>query len=226
MNWDRIVVGFLDELEKVAAFNTSGLSPETVMEKSQPPPTMETVGFNKARDILGRASQMKTAASKEIQRALPNQPGVGKLIHQGDDSAPEQAKSVAGYGLAGLGTGAAVHKAYSTLPHAYDAIHKPGVSDGAKYLAGKSQNAIGRNLMLGGAAAGVAYGGYRAVKKHMAQPAQVKQGTITKLSTLTSPSMALKASKQVGKIKVAPSRTGPNITTQIRGQLVGRKGVT
>ena len=223
MSWDRIVVGFIDELEKVAAFNTSGLSPETVMEKSQPPPPMETAGFNKARDILGRASQTKTAASKEIQRALPNQPGVGKLIHQGDESASEQAKGVAGYGIAGLGTGAAIHKGYSSLAPVHSAMNHPDVmKDPVKrFAASAKNNAVGRNLMLGGAAAGAAYGGYRAVKKHMD-----KKSTITKTATLSSPGMSLKASQQVGKKKVAPSHTGPSTTTQIRGQLVGRKGVT
>ena len=224
MNWEAIRLGLVDELTKISEFNLKGLSPERVMESSQPPPPMETVGFDKARNILGRASQVKTAArrqSERVQSALPTQPGIGKLVHQGDTSAPEQAKSIAGYGLAGLGTGGALHKAYSSMPGAYSAMNNPAISATKRFAAGAANTAIGRNLMLGGAAAGGLYGGYRALKKRQMS----KQGTMTKLSTLTSPGMALKASKQVGKIKVAPSAKGPSTTTQIRGQLIGKKGI-
>ena len=222
MNWDGTRTGFFNELAKIAEFSLRGLSPETVMEKSQPPPPMETPGFDKARNILARASQTKTAASRHVQRVLPLQPGIGKLTHQGDESSPEQAKSVAGYGLAGLGTGGALHKAYSSMPKVYESMNRP-MSDAAKFTAGARNNAIGNKLMLGGAAVGAGYGAYRAHKK--SQRAQMdKKGTMTKLSTLLSPAIALKASKQVGKLKVTPSAHGSNITTQIRGQLIGRKG--
>jgi hypothetical protein len=225
MNWDGIRLGFEDELAKIAAFNMKGLSPETVMEKSQPPPPMETPGFDKARDILSRASIAKTAAarknSERVQRALPMQPGIGKLVHQGDSSAPEQAKSVAGYGLAGLGAGGAIHKAYSSLEHVHSGMHHPDLSAAQKFTAGARNNTVGRNLMLGGAAAGSLYGGYRALKKRQ----MAKQGTIVKTATISSPGLSLKASQQVGKVKVSPSSKGPATNTQIRGQLIGKKGI-
>lgn len=228
MNWDGIKSGFVDELAKIAAFSMKGLSPETVLEKSQPPPPMETPGFDKARNILSIASQTKTAAAKrkqevrQAQNALPQQPGIGKLMTAGDASAPEQAKSVAGYGLAGLGTGGAIHKAYSSIGGVHDAMRNPVHSAASRFAAEAKNNAIGRNLMLGGAAAGAAYGGYRALKKRQ----MAKQGTIIKTATLSSPAMQLKSSKQVGKDnKVTPSSSGPSITTQIRGHLIGKKGV-
>ena len=40
-----------------------------------------------------------------------------------------------------------------------------------------------------------------------------------------SPAMALKASKQVGKVKVTPSATGRSTTSQISGRLIGKKGI-
>ena len=227
MNWDGIKAGFVDELTKISAFSMKGLSPETVLEKSQPPPPMETPGFDKARNILSMVSQTKTAAARrkqevrQAQSALPQQPGIGKLMTAGDASAPEQAKSVAGYGLAGLGTGGALHKAYSSMGGVHDAMRNPVHSAASRFAAEAKNNAIGRNLMLGGAAAGAAYGGYRALKKRQ----MAKQGTIIKTATLASPAMQLKASKQVGKAKVTPSSAGPSTTTQIRGQLIGKKGV-
>lgn len=230
MKWDSTRLGLLDELAKIAAFNTNGLSPETVMSKSQPPPPMETPGFDKARDILGRASQTKTAAKKRPPQDVQNrravafqQPGIGKMMTAGDSSAPEQAKSVAGYGLAGLGTGSAVHKAYTAAaPGVHDAMRNPLHDAGSRFAAEAKNNRLGRNLMLGGTALGAGYGAYRAHKKAR----MAKQGTMTKLSTLTTPALQLKASKQVGKAKVTPSSAGPNTTTQIRGQLIGKKGIT
>lgn len=200
------------------------------MEKSQPPPPMETPGFDKARDILSRVAQTKTAAAKRqserVQRALPMQPGIGKLTHQGDNSAPEQAKSVAGYGIAGLGTGKALHSAYSSMPKVFEGMNRlPGEANAVAQRASRiHNNAVGRNLMMGGAAAGALYGGYRAVKKSR-DAKMAKQGTIVKLSSITTPALQLKASKQVGKAKVTPSAHGPSTTTQIRGQLIGRKGI-
>ena len=165
MNWDVIRQSFADELVKISGFSLHGISPETVMEKSQPPPPMETPGFDKAREILSRASQVKTAARKrptqdvQNQRAVAfQQPGVGRLMTAGDASAPEQAKSVAGYGLAGLGAGGAVHKAYSSLGGVHDAMRNPVHSATHRFAAEARNNAIGRNLMLGGAAAGALYG--------------------------------------------------------------------
>lgn len=220
MKLDGMLLGFLDELEKVSAFNTVGLSPETVLEKSQPPPPMETVGFQKAMSILERAAQIKTASSRHVQRALPAQPGIGKLTHQGDNSQPEQVKSVAGYGLAGLGGGAAIHKAYSSAPSVHAAMSHPDLSAAQRFASSAHVNNIGHKMMLGGAAAGAGYGVYRAIKKNR----MAKKSAITKTATLATPALALKASKQVGKAKVTPSAAGPSINSQIRGQLIGKKG--
>jgi len=222
MNWAPLLDGMSDELGKIAEFNLRGVSPQTVIEKGQPAPPMETPGFDKARDILTRASMAKTAASRHVRRALPLQPGVGKLTHQGDDSANEKAKSVAGYGLAGLGTGGALHKAYSMVtPGVYEGMHHPDLSAMQKYTAGMKNNRIGAGLAVGGTALGAGYGLYRQHQKAQAS----KKAEMVKTSTLSSPGMALKASQQIGKKKISPSISGPSTTTQIRGQLIGKKGI-
>ena len=153
MNWKAFKLGLLDELEKISAISTRGLSTETIMGAEEPQP-METTGFQVAKSILDRAQMLKTAASKQIQRALPRQPGLGKLIHQGDDSASEKAKSVGGYGLAGLGTGKAIHSLYSSQDKVHAGMRHPDLSHSAKYVAERANNTVGRRLMVGGAVAG------------------------------------------------------------------------
>ena len=196
MNWDGIRLGLSDELLKIAAFNTKGLSAETVLEKSQPPPPMETLGFDKARDILNRAQPTKMAAVDVKFRQA------GSLTTPKDNSSAESAKSVGGYALAGGGAGRMLA----------DFAHGP-VSNNAAKLRKVVHNGTGAGLALG-----AAYGVHRAIQRN-------KKATITKTATITSPAMSLKASMQVGKPKIAPSSGGPSTTSQIRGQLIGRKGI-
>jgi hypothetical protein len=65
MFWEGIRNGFFDELEKISEINLSGLSPETILKNSQPPPPMETPGYSKARDILQRAEIIKTSQAED-----------------------------------------------------------------------------------------------------------------------------------------------------------------
>lgn len=192
-----MLLGFLDELEKVSAFNTVGLSPETVLEKSQPPPPMETPGFEKARNILDRAAQMKTAAVDVKFRQG------GALTKPKDDSSAESAKSVGGYALAGGGAGKMLA----------DFTHGATIGNPQKF-----RKVVHKGTGIG-IAAGAAYGVHRAIQRKKA-----KQATIVKTATISTPALALKSAKQVGKIKTAPSVAGPSINTQIRGQLIGKKG--
>lgn len=197
MKLDGMLLGFLDELEKVSAFNTVGLSPETVLEKSQPPPPMETAGFEKARNILERAAQAKTAAVDVKFRQG------GALTTPKDNSSAESAKSVGGYALAGGGAGKMLA----------DFSHGPAIRNVEKF-----RKAVHTGTGVG-LAAGAAYGIHRAIKRNKA-----KKATIEKTATITTPALALKAAKQVGKPRVTPSVSGPSINTQIRGQLIGKKG--
>jgi hypothetical protein len=214
MLWEHIRAGLFDELAKIAAVDLRGLSPETLMAQ-QPPQPMMTVGYDKAKNILDRAEMMKTAASRQVQRAFPNQPGIGKLVHQGDDSTSEKAKGVLGYGAAGAGTAGLIHKGITMIPGVHESMRHHNLSQKAKYLAEHRVNNIGAGLMLGGTAAGLGYGAYRAHKK----------AKMTKTSNLSTPGLQLKASSQVGKPSIAPSASGPSTTTQIGGSLIGRKFV-
>lgn len=227
MNWDYVRAGLFDELEKISAIDTRGLSPETMMAQQAPQP-MQTVGYDKARTILDRAQMNKTAAVRKsrdervAQRAFPTNPGMGKMMHQGDNSATEQAKGIAGYGLAGVGTAGVGHKYYSTRPSVHAAMRNPDVGTAATRFAAEHRvNNLGNKMMLGGAALGVGYGAYRAHKKAQ----QAKQAQMTKLSNLSSPGMQLKGTQQVAKPQMSPSSAGPSINSQIGGSLIGRKGV-
>ena len=219
MDWVHVQLGLFDELAKIAAVDLRGLSPETLMAQ-QPPEPMMTVGYDKAKAILDRAQMMKTAASRQIQRALPQRPGLGKLVHQGDDSSNERAKSVAGYGLAGASTGGLLHKVYSSQDKIHAGMRAPGIHPDAKYLAERANNTLGRHLMVGGAALGAGYGLYRAHQKAKARD------QMQKISNIGSPAQALKASSQVGKHGTTPSTSGPSIHSQINGSLIGRKFTT
>ncbi len=61
MNLDIVKQGFLDELQKIGAIDTSGLSPETILNQKAPAP-METLGVKKALDVINRAESMKHAS--------------------------------------------------------------------------------------------------------------------------------------------------------------------
>lgn len=218
MNWPVIASGLFDELLKISEINLSGLSPENVIKGSTPPPPMETVGFSKARDILGRAEMSKTSATKQVKRMLPTNPAIGKLTHQGDDSTAEKVKSVGGYGLAGFGVGGAAHKAYSAMPSTYAGMYDPAVVPDAakKFVAGARNNRIGAGLLAVGTTAGIGYGLHR---QHV-KSKQNKQAEMTKISF--SPGMELKGSKQTAK-PLNKVKSGPGLKAQTSG-LIGRKG--
>lgn len=53
--------GFFDELSKISSISLSGLSAQTVMSQ-KPPPPMETLGSQKAMEILDIYQAKKTAS--------------------------------------------------------------------------------------------------------------------------------------------------------------------
>lgn len=219
MNWELVRNGLFDELEKIGAIDTRGVSAEVALAQQAPAP-MQTVGYDKARTILDRAQMNKTAAKKSrderlVSRALPTNVAASKLMHQGDNSTSEKAKSVAGYGLAGVGTAKALHGVGSTLPRVHNAMRNPAIDGATRFAVEHRVNNIGNRMMLGGAALGTAYGAYRAHKKSQ----------MAKMATLVSPGMQLKGAQQTAKPSVSPSSSGPSINTQIGGSLIGRKGI-
>lgn len=218
MNWSATRQGFLDELEKIAEFNLSGLSPENVMKGSTPPPPMETVGFTKARDILGKAQMAKTSSTRHVKRMLPTQPGIGKLTHQGDESKAEKAKSVGGYGAAGAGLGKLTSEVVLKSPMARrwaEASSKNlSKADLAKRV-GKMSD-LGWGGMVTGGLGGLAYGAHRLHTKAK----QRKEAEMTKVSM--TPGTALKSSSQVAR-PMKNIKSGLSLKTQTSGR-IGNKG--
>jgi len=217
LDWVTIRQGFVDELEKISEFNLSGLSPENVMKGSTPPPPMETVGFQKARDILGKAQMSKTSGSKQVQRAHPTRPGMQKLVHQGDDSKSEQAKSVAGYSLAGLGTGKALTSDLTMASPWARRWHEAG-GDAAlsKLRSTKIHDAKWAGTAVG-TLGGLAYGLHRQRVK-----AKQRAAEAGKTKTSMTPATALKSSKQVAS-PIKAIKQGPSLKTQTPGR-IGIKG--
>ena len=210
MNWDAARAGFEDELFKIADVNLRGLSAETVMKASQPPPAMETPGFQKARDILGRASMMKTSASRHVtgSGSALGLPQIQRMkdADQKDPSLAGRATSLAGHTGAGAGVGRMVGFM----------AHGPHLTEANKKSLHSKQwygTAIGAGV---GAAS---YLGRKAYQGHQAK----KKAELTKLST--SPAQSLKATQQVGGMRTTTGSSGPGPTSQIRGRLIGKKFV-
>lgn len=217
MDWSVIRHSFIDELEKIAEFNLSGLSPENVMKGSTPPPPMETVGFSKARDILGRAQMTKESGTKQVKRMLPTNPAIGKLTHQGDDSSSEKAKSVAGYGLAGLGASKAIHGLGASMPSVYHATEHPSLDPHVRFANKARLNAVGHGMMLGGTALGLGYGIHR-------QRVKAKQRAAEMSKTSMTPGTSLKASQQMAK-PINKVKAGPSLKTQTPGRIGSKGGI-
>lgn len=217
MLWEHVRAGLFDELEKISAVDLRGLAPETLMAQ-QPPQPMMTEGYNKAKAILDRAQMNKTAAasraSRKVQQAFPNQPGIGKMVNQGDNSTNEKIKSVAGYGLAGLGTGKVLSELGTGSPWAQRWKTTATSPQALAQRAGRL-GSMGWGATVAGGATGLWYGLYRQHQKARAQMA--------KTSNIATPGMQLKASQQVAKPHIGPSIKGPSINSQIGGSLIGHK---
>jgi len=54
LDWSLRRAGFISELEKISEVNTSGISPQTMLEHGSPNPTFQTPGLQKADRVLER----------------------------------------------------------------------------------------------------------------------------------------------------------------------------
>lgn len=207
--WKHLRHGFLDELEKIAEVSLRGLSPETVLQGSEPPPPMETPGFQKARDILSRAELNKTAARKNLPGYAVGVPQLKTLREEEskDPSIAGKATSALGHTLAGAGAGRLIGFA----------AHGPTapITEAAKKSLHSKQwygTAIGAGVGLG------SYG-LRKLRQHQAAKGMEKRTEMVKLST--TPGTALKASQQVAKPVMSRIKAGPSLKHQT--SLIGRR---
>lgn len=140
MRWDRVKASFLDELEKISEVSLLGVSSERALAVPEPSP-METAGFLKARALLERAEQMKTAAAQ--------QPGQKKQ----PQTVIQQAKGFGGHVLGGMAGGKFLS----------DFAHGPqlAMTDAAR----ATQHRTGWKATAAGGALGAAEYGRRRIKQ-------------------------------------------------------------
>ena len=103
MDWDSVKSGLLDELEKIAGVDLSGLSPQTLLSQKTPPP-METDGYQKAVQILDRAAMLKSA-------------GVHKPASQTDDPYVKHVRPAFKAALKGTGAAFTLGTLHSLAAH-------------------------------------------------------------------------------------------------------------
>lgn len=108
---------------KTAEVNLLGLSPERVLDSSQPPPPMETPGLSKALEIMQRAQGLKTASIDTVK-------DVGKHL-------------MAGAG-AGAFTSTMLHGArHHILKQPYDPEKDPDREDKSRFYASLAGAVLG-----------------------------------------------------------------------------------
>ncbi len=199
MDWPTIHIGFFDELSKIAEINLSGLSPETIMEKGQPPAPMETPGLAKAQAILDRAQTTKVAAKKtRVQGSAIGAPHYLALGKSPDGPEPTTLDKVKKVGINAIG-GMGVGKLLTDYGHSLkNAKPSPRVM-----------------------AAGMTAGGLLGLANY-ARTSHREREFKKSAGTFTSPAEQLKSTRQVGTVKNGPHK-GPGIKAQI--PLMGRKAV-
>lgn len=79
-----LTTALFDELGKIAAVSLSGLSPQTVLNQKKPG-IMQTPGYTKASETLGKAGMMKSALSTPAMtlRASQKVGKIGQNINKG-----------------------------------------------------------------------------------------------------------------------------------------------
>jgi hypothetical protein len=229
MDWGIVHSGLLDELEKIklGEFSLQGLSPQTVIERGQPAPPMETSALNKAMQILTRYDQltagqeeMKTAGAMPFNPALPafdTVTSTKKRKRKSGDThvhvihAPvDNVKSVGAHVIGGAGAGKLV----------------------AEWLAGRALPTAQKqwSKRWWGATLGAAVGGSEFARKRVSEvmkyKKQLQQADHSKTPTMsaappmpkmkaaaafTTPAMGLKATRQVGVPKIHTGKVGPGI---------------
>lgn len=197
MNWEHAHAGLLDELSKIADVSLDGLSPETILERGNPPPPMETPGYDKAKAILDRVQMSKSAGRRKASDFGTGMPEFNRLSRpmQPGMTGTDKALSAGGHVVGGMGIG----KLMAEYSHGLKGA-KPSPRMGAAAMT-----------------AGGAIGGARFLQKRLQERRMAKTAAF-------SPALQLKAAKQVGGFKNS-IHEGKNITSQIRGSLIGRKFV-
>jgi hypothetical protein len=195
MDWKQVRASFDDELYKISEISLSGLSTETTLQNSQPPPPMESPGFQKARAIL---DMMGGDAKEKLSYSYYNNqfPRLAKGGLQGEPTPPpdkiDKLKSLGAHVLAGGGAGRFASE-----------FSPKGATPKERFIG----TAVGAGL----GAAEYARKRYRIAKLKKQSQAIVE-----------SPGISLRSGQQVGKF-ANKIHGGPGIKSQIAGQLIGRK---
>lgn len=211
MDWKHITSGLLDELSKIAEFNLTGISPETALEKSQPPPPFETPALTKALAVLDRVQTVKTAARlRGTAIGAPQYAALGKAPQGPPPTALDEGKRLGVNVIGGMGIGKVLTDT---------AQHIKNVRSGAGALVNGVPGYIPKASPKM-ALTGVGLGGAVGLANYMRTRHREKK--FAKISSFTSPAEQLKATRQVGAMK-QDIHQGPSIKAQI--PLVGRKMV-
>lgn len=216
MLWDVVHAAFADELMKIGQISLAGLSPQTVLERSQPAPPMETAGLSKALAILDRyeaATAMPKVAAPRIP-FNPNLPEINTLTgakkkrrKKGEEPAVlERSKSLAGHTLGGMGIG----RLAGEISHGPTA---PATAAAKQALHGKRWY---------GAVIGGGVGAAEFARKRIAESVRRKR-ELQKAAAVSgiagfSPAQKLKAERQTGALGKTMGRfgaSGPSALTRI-----------
>jgi hypothetical protein len=129
-------IGLLDELTKIADIDLTGLSPQTVLERGQPAPPMETSAVAKAFSVLDRLGSMetKTAAPSTNQFTMPGFDALSARSSSGRKKGskhPEvvvvdRAKSLGAHTLGGAAAGKLIGEALPATKAAREVVRKSG----------------------------------------------------------------------------------------------------
>jgi hypothetical protein len=203
MNWATFRTGFYDELSKIAEISLHGLSPETVLEKSQPPPPMETPGLAKAQAILDKVQTIKTAARlRGSALGLPQYQSMGS---SGDapQTGVDKAKRMGVHAVGGVGIG-------KLMTEFGNHIHNVATKAPTPLKPSSKTSLIG---MGAGGLLGLA---------NYARTAHREKKMAKVSGAFLSPAEQLKSTRQVGTVKQEITQ-GPSMRAQI--PLIGRKQI-
>jgi hypothetical protein len=203
MDWEGLRTGFFDELSKIAEISLHGLSPETVLEKSQPPPPMETPGLTKAQAILDRVQTIKTAAP--IRGSSIGLPQYRSLGNSGEvpQTGFDKAKRMGVHAVGGVGIG-------KLMTEFGNHIHNVATKAPTPLKPSSKTSLIG---MGAGGLLGLA---------NYARTAHREKKMAKMSGAFLSPAEQLKSTRQVGAMRQDINQ-GPSMKAQI--PLVGRKQV-
>jgi hypothetical protein len=192
---------------KISEVNLQGVSPEVAVQNAEPPPPMETAGFQKARGILDMIQKSKLAAKSP--GSTVTLPQIEKLLDKKMESRNDvdTAKNIGGHVIGGGASGNFVGKATNLVRNAVRSHrgHKAIASGNSK-------------LELAATSIGALTG--------LAEFARKRKKAALKAKT-ASPAMNLKATQQVGTTGLhAGARSGPSAVQQIGARHIGNKFVS